>query len=211
MFLPKNASYVHSMPSLPGNSLLAKLKFRMGASDRIESGQSTFFVELQQTSLSLKYATPRSLVILDEVILLKIISHLKLGRGTSTVDGCSLAHATLSYIMKEIKCFILFVTHYWLLTQIEEEFPGALTNYHMSYYQDEEEKLEGKITFLYRLTKGAASGSYGLNVAALAGIPKSVINRAAEISKQVEDNNRLFQYWSTLIVQASAVEEKGAE
>jgi DNA mismatch repair ATPase MutS len=96
---------------------------RMGAFDNIHAGQSTFYVELLQTSQILKDVTDKSLVILDE-----------LGRGTSTSDGSSLAYATLKHLVANVKCFTLFVTHY-SMADIENEFPNVAANYHMSYLE----------------------------------------------------------------------------
>jgi len=153
---------------------------RMGASDNLERGQSTFFVELQETSSILQKATERSLVILDE-----------LGRGTSTHDGVAIAYATLDHIIRNIKCFTIFVTHYPLLAQLEQVHPKTVGNHHMAFMEHERGQKDDEpnttITFLYKLTEGAAKKSYGLNVARLAELPSPVITTAARKSHELEE------------------------
>ena len=116
-------------------------------------------VELSETSDILKQATPRSLIILDE-----------LGRGTSTHDGVAIAHAVLDHVITTLKSMVLFVTHYPLLAQFGEKYPDHVVNAHMKF----EEAQDGSenITFLYQIGEGVAHRSYGLNVARLAGVPK---------------------------------------
>jgi len=152
---------------------------RMGAQDNIEKGQSTFFVELQEASAILKQATPRSLVILDE-----------LGRGTSTHDGVAIAYATLQYLVERLGCFSLFVTHYPLLAELEHSYPESVANYHMAFLEEkdeEDERAPPRVTFLYKVTKGAAKNSYGLNVARIAGIPNSVLIEALQQSNKLKE------------------------
>ncbi|KAH0558905.1 Mismatch repair protein msh3 [Trichoglossum hirsutum] len=149
---------------------------RMGAFDNMMAGESTFMVELSETSDILKQATSRSLVILDE-----------LGRGTSTHDGVAIAQAVLDYMLRDLQSLTLFVTHYQTLSTMAKGFEcGALVNSHMRF----EEKGEGgqEITFLYEIAEGIAHRSYGLNVASLANIPKSVIDTAAIKSRELEDS-----------------------
>eukprot|EP01132_Coremiostelium_polycephalum_P006113 gene6113-7618_t len=150
---------------------------RMGAHDDIATGSSTFFVELQETSEILRNATPNSLVILDE-----------LGRGTSTHDGVSIAYATLKYITEKLKSFCLFVTHYPLLADLEHSYPGIVGNYHMGFIEEPvtEQDPIPKVVFLYKVTKGAAKNSYGLNVATIAGVPKQIIMEAAKKSDEMK-------------------------
>ncbi|XP_041367946.1 DNA mismatch repair protein Msh3-like [Gigantopelta aegis] len=153
---------------------------RMGAADEIFKGRSTFMVELQEASEIMSSATSRSLVILDE-----------LGRGTSTHDGVAIAHATLQYFIKEVKCLTLFVTHYPVLADLEQQFPDSVGNYHMSFIlaeQDEKDSSEQRevITFLYQLVEGSAAKSYGLNVARLADMSQEVIKQATEMSHKLE-------------------------
>ncbi|XP_077988845.1 DNA mismatch repair protein Msh3-like [Glandiceps talaboti] len=154
---------------------------RMGASDNICQGNSTFMVELQEASEILSQATDKSLVILDE-----------LGRGTSTHDGMAIAYATLHHIVKEVRCLTLFVTHYPSLAELEQAFPDNISNHHMSFLvHDDKDDNQGNdvdvITFLYQLVPGAAARSYGLNVARLADIPKEILQVAAKKSKELED------------------------
>ncbi|XP_062873716.1 DNA mismatch repair protein Msh3 isoform X2 [Trichomycterus rosablanca] len=154
---------------------------RMGASDNISRGRSTFMEELMEASEILSRATPRSLVILDE-----------LGRGTSTHDGIAIAYATLEFLIRDMKCLTLFVTHYPPLCELEKLYPQHVGNYHMAFLLNEpeatseEEVQPESITFLYQLTEGAAARSYGLNVARLACIPESILKTAVQKSKELE-------------------------
>jgi DNA mismatch repair protein MSH3 len=149
---------------------------RMGAQDNMLAGESTFMVELSETADILKQATPRSLVILDE-----------LGRGTSTHDGVAIAHAVLEYVVREVKCLMLFITHYQTLAAVERGFGnGELRNFHMGFREEGEED----VTFLYQITPGVAHRSYGLNVARLARVPKAVLEVAAVKSREMEDEVR---------------------
>lgn len=143
---------------------------RMGASDNMMEGKSTFFLELQETAFILKYATPRSLAILDE-----------LGRGTSTHDGFSIAYATLKYMVSNIGCFTLFITHYPSLHQLVKEYPNSVKSFHISYKR-EEGNDEDAITFLYKLEPGIEDRSFGMNVASLANLPPSVVEKARQLS-----------------------------
>ncbi|ORX47693.1 hypothetical protein DM01DRAFT_1310070 [Hesseltinella vesiculosa] len=147
---------------------------RMGASDNMLTGESTFMVELQETSMIMKQATPRSLVILDE-----------LGRGTSTHDGMAIAYAVLHHFITKIGCITMFVTHYPGLGKLADQFPSTTANGHMSFIEDESDDIP-KVFFLYKLVPGIAMKSYGLNVAQLAGIPKLVIQQAKIKSEQME-------------------------
>ncbi|XP_005090364.1 DNA mismatch repair protein Msh3 [Aplysia californica] len=153
---------------------------RMGAADEIFKGQSTFMLELQEASDIMTQVTDRSLVILDE-----------LGRGTSTHDGVAIAHATLHHFVTQCKCLLLFVTHFPMLSEFHDMFPGIVKNFHMAFLLNDEEN-EGQssaveaITFLYQLTEGAAKKSYGLNVARLAEVDSDIIQVAALKSKELE-------------------------
>ena len=132
---------------------------RMGASDEIGRGKSTFMVELSETSDILRCVTPRSLVILDE-----------LGRGTSTFDGVAIAYATLSHIA-EIGCNTLFVTHYPVVAEeLASEYPKQVSNWHMSFEEIKMPDGSAEITFLYRLTKGLAEASFGVWCARCASV-----------------------------------------
>uniref|UniRef100_A0A7N9AQC6 DNA mismatch repair protein MSH3 n=1 Tax=Mastacembelus armatus TaxID=205130 RepID=A0A7N9AQC6_9TELE len=155
---------------------------RMGASDNIYKGRSTFMEELTEASDIISHATEHSLVILDE-----------LGRGTSTHDGIAIAYATLEYFIRHVKALTLFVTHYPPLCELERLFPGQVSNYHMAFLLNEpaiatdmDEVQPEFITFLYQLTEGAAGRSYGLNVARLADIPDTILHTAARKSRELE-------------------------
>uniref|UniRef100_A0A673MGE4 DNA mismatch repair protein MSH3 n=1 Tax=Sinocyclocheilus rhinocerous TaxID=307959 RepID=A0A673MGE4_9TELE len=153
---------------------------RMGASDNISRGRSTFMEELVEASDILARATSRSLVILDE-----------LGRGTSTHDGIAIAYAALESFIRDVKCMTLFVTHYPPLCELEHLYPQNVGNYHMAFLLNEPESTSDGmqpefITFLYQLIEGAAARSYGLNVARLAEIPESILRTAAFKSKELE-------------------------
>jgi len=161
-------------------SLLDAVFTRMGAFDNMMKGESTFMVELSETSDILKQATPRSLIILDE-----------LGRGTSTHDGVAIAQAVLDYIMRESKALTLFITHYQTLARMADDWPnGELRNVHMRFTEQEDENGESEVTFLYQVGEGMAHRSYGLNVARLAGLPKQVIDVAGARSKEMESEER---------------------
>jgi DNA mismatch repair protein MutS len=141
-----------------------RLFARIGASDELHSGQSTFMVEMTETANMLNNATDRSLVILDEI-----------GRGTSTLDGLSLAWAIAEHIASELRCRTLFATHYHELTELEQLLPGV-QNVHVAV-----QEAGNEIIFLRRVAPGSADKSYGIEVARLAGLPHAVIARAREI------------------------------
>lgn len=142
---------------------------RVGASDDISTGQSTFMVEMKEVAYILENATQNSLVILDEI-----------GRGTSTFDGLSIAQAVVEHICKHIHCKTLFATHYHELIPMEEQYP-KLKNYTVAV------KEKGNdVAFLRRIVKGGADKSYGIHVAKLAGLPSSVLKRAELILKNLE-------------------------
>jgi DNA mismatch repair protein MSH3 len=148
---------------------------RMGAFDNMMAGESTFMVELSETSDILKQATPRSLVILDE-----------LGRGTSTHDGVAIAQAVLDHVVREVQCMTLFITHYQTLASVARGFPNnELRNVHMRFVESGARGAED-ITFLYQIGDGTAHRSYGLNVARLARVPKAVLEMAAVKSGEME-------------------------
>ena len=145
---------------------------RVGASDDLSSGQSTFMVEMNEVSQILKNATSKSFVILDEI-----------GRGTSTYDGISLAWAIVEYIQSNIKCKTLFATHYHELTDLENEF-REVKNYSISVKDDGE-----NIIFLRKIVEQPADKSYGIYVAKLAKLPDKVIERSSEILSDLEKNH----------------------
>src|SRR5690606_3751805 len=136
---------------------------RIGASDDLASGRSTFMVEMNETANILHNATSSSLVLMDEI-----------GRGTSTFDGLALAWATADYLARKIRAFTLFATHYFELITLPEECPGVW-NVHL----DAVEHGDG-VVFLHAVKDGPANQSYGLQVAALAGVPRKVIDNARE-------------------------------
>ena len=147
-----------------------RLFARVGASDELSRGQSTFMVEMTETARILNTATSRSLVILDEI-----------GRGTSTYDGLSLAWAIVEHLHHVTGCRSLFATHYHELTDLADQLPGV-ANRNVAVQEH-----EGRVVFLHRIVEGAADKSYGIHVAELAGVPKSVNRRAAEILSHLEE------------------------
>jgi len=147
-----------------------KIFTRIGASDDLSSGRSTFMVEMSETANILHNATSQSLVLMDEI-----------GRGTSTFDGLSLAWACADYLTKTCKAFTLFATHYFELTTLAEE-QKAIHNVHLDAMEHGD-----KIIFLHAVKDGPANQSYGLQVAALAGVPRSVIDNAKTKLRHLED------------------------
>ena len=142
---------------------------RVGASDNLARGESTFMVEMRETATILHLATRRSLVILDEI-----------GRGTSTYDGLAIAWAVAEYVEQAVQCRALFATHYHELTDWAES-SGHAANYSVSARE-----LDDDVVFLHRLVKGAASRSYGVAVAKLAGLPEAVLDRARLLLNELE-------------------------
>jgi DNA mismatch repair protein MutS len=145
---------------------------RVGASDDLARGRSTFMVEMQETANILNNATPRSLIVLDEI-----------GRGTSTFDGISIAWAVAEYLHNapSVKAKTLFATHYHELTDLEVTMPGV-KNYNVQVREQGE-----RVVFLRRIVRGGADKSYGIQVARLAGMPDPVIQRAREILSNLEE------------------------
>ena len=146
---------------------------RIGASDDLVSGESTFMVEMKEANNAISNATENSLVLFDE-----------LGRGTATFDGMALAQAIIEYIHDNIKCKTLFSTHYHELTDLENNLEH-LKNIHVSAYEE-----NGEITFLHKIEKGSVDKSYGIHVAKLANLPAKLINRASSILKIYESNEQ---------------------
>jgi DNA mismatch repair protein MutS len=151
--------------------LLDRVWTRVGASDDLTRGRSTFMVEMTETAAILHSATPRSLVLLDEI-----------GRGTATFDGLSIAWAVAEYLhdSPEHAAKTLFATHYHELTELAERLPGAQN------YQITAAEREGEVVFLHRLERGRASKSYGIQVARLAGMPPVVLANAREVLARLE-------------------------
>jgi DNA mismatch repair protein MutS len=144
---------------------------RIGSSDDLASGRSTFMVEMTETAMILNNATHQSLVLLDEI-----------GRGTSTFDGLSLAWACAAYISRECRALTLFATHYFELTTLADSLE-ATANVHLSARE-----FGDSIIFMYLVNDGPANQSYGLQVARLAGVPPSVIKEAQTKLRQLEEN-----------------------
>jgi DNA mismatch repair protein MutS len=150
-----------------------KIFTRIGASDDLVSGDSTFMVEMKEANNAIEGATENSLILFDE-----------LGRGTATFDGMSLAQAILEYIHNKIHAKTMFSTHYHELTSLSRDLK-RLKNVHVSAIEE-----EGKITFLHKVKTGAIDKSYGIHVASLAHLPKEVIERANEILSIYETKNK---------------------
>ena len=146
---------------------------RIGASDDLNSGQSTFMVEMVEANYAICNATKDSLVLFDEI-----------GRGTATFDGMALAHSILEYCHEKIGCITLFSTHYHELTSLDKTLK-RLKNVHV-----EAKEENGNVSFLHKVIDGACDKSYGINVANLAGLPKSIIKRSKEVLETLEENNK---------------------
>ena len=144
---------------------------RIGASDDLIAGQSTFMVEMMEANQALRHATPNSLILFDE-----------LGRGTATYDGMALAQAIIEYIHKNVKAKTLFSTHYHELTVLEESLP-QLKNVHVGAVEQ-----NGEVVFLHKLMDGPADKSYGIHVAKIAGMPTDLLSRAATILSALESD-----------------------
>ena len=153
--------------------IIDKIFTRIGASDDLVSGESTFMVEMKEARNAIVNATENSLIIFDE-----------LGRGTATYDGMSLAQAILEYISDNIKALTLFSTHYHELTSLEKKYK-TIKNVHVSAIEE-----EGKITFLHKIKTGAIDKSYGIHVARLAEMPDKLLDRADEILKEYESGSK---------------------
>ena len=149
---------------------------RIGASDSLASGQSTFMVEMSEMANIVNNASPKSLLILDEI-----------GRGTSTFDGLSIAWAVLEYIANPVFCGAktLFATHYHELSELEGKLEGVL-NYRITVKEIGED-----ILFLRKIVRGSADKSFGIQVAKLAGLPDEIVSRAKEILAEIENNDPL--------------------
>ena len=153
-----------------------KIFTRIGATDDILSGKSTFMVEMVEANNALSYATDRSLILFDEI-----------GRGTSTYDGMALAQAMIEYIVTNIHAKTLFSTHYHELTGISDSL-DVVKNKHVEVHED-----KNGITFLYKVKDGKANRSYGINVAKLAKLPDMIIDRSTEILKELEQKKKVVQ------------------
>jgi DNA mismatch repair protein MutS len=163
-------SFVPAQQAVLGE--LDQIFTRIGASDDLASGRSTFMVEMTEAANILHNATGKSLVLVDEI-----------GRGTSTFDGLALAHAIARHLLESNRSYTLFATHYFELTRLNEEFQ-QLANVHLAAIEHQH-----SIVFLHSVNEGAASQSYGLQVAALAGVPSSVIRSAKKQLRKLEQNS----------------------
>lgn len=163
-FVPAGAAHI---------GVVDRLFSRVGASDDLARGRSTFMVEMVETAAILNQATPNSLVILDEI-----------GRGTATFDGLSIAWATIEYLHEQNKCRTLFATHFHELTALSERH-NRLANVTLKV-----KEWEGDVIFLHEVTRGAADRSYGVQVAKLAGLPEAVVSRARHVLDELEAQGR---------------------
>ncbi|MBI4701612.1 MAG: DNA mismatch repair protein MutS [Deltaproteobacteria bacterium] len=165
--LAQMGSYVPARSARMG--VVDRVLSRVGASDNLARGESTFMVEMREAAAILRSATRRSLVVVDEI-----------GRGTSTFDGLAIAWAVAEHVFETVGCRAMFATHYHELTELANRFPG-IANYSVSAREH-----EGRLVFLHRLTPGSVSRSYGVAVARLAGLPEGVLARAAAILSSLE-------------------------
>jgi len=171
--------------------IVDKIFTRVGASDNISQGESTFMVEMTEASNILNNVTPKSLVLFDE-----------LGRGTSTYDGISLAWSIVEYLHnnKKAQAKTLFATHYHELNEMEEKY-DRIHNFNVSV-----KEMDGKVIFMRKLLPGGSEHSFGIHVAKLAGMPKSVVSRATEILHQLESSHRSEDGVATVSKSSSSVE-----
>ena len=174
--------------------LVDKIFSRVGASDNLSQGQSTFMVEMIETASILNRATEKSFIIFDEV-----------GRGTSTYDGLAIAWAILEYLLEKLKAKVLFATHYHELTSLNE------TSRQIKNYKMEIKEWNNEIIFLYKIVQGEANKSYGLEVAKLAGLPDDLILKANEIlnsfeqkkySKDLKDSNKTNKEKNEVLIES---------
>jgi DNA mismatch repair protein MutS len=170
VILAHTGSFVPAEDALLGN--IDQIFTRMGSSDDTAGGRSTFMVEMTETANILNNATENSLVLMDEV-----------GRGTSTFDGLSLAWSSATFLARQIKSYSLFATHYFEMTQLADDYDNCI-NVHLSATEHED-----RIIFLHNVLEGAASQSYGLQVAKLAGVPENVIQLARQILTKLENQD----------------------
>jgi len=171
-----------------------KIFTRIGASDDLVSGESTFMVEMIEANHAIQNATPNSLILFDE-----------LGRGTATYDGMSLAQAILEYICNNIQAKTMFSTHYHELTSLERKVVG-LKNIHVSAHEE-----EGRVTFLHKIKNGPVDKSYGIHVARLANLPDDLIKRANEILNVYESKSKKEDSYTQITFDLDSHEEKISE
>ena len=154
--------------------IVDKIFARLGASDDMEEGESTFMVEMREASNILQNATNRSLVLIDEI-----------GRGTATTDGLSIAEAILEYLLLKIKCKTIFATHFHELTELARKYK-QLKNLSVGSIES-----NGEVVFTHEIVNGSAKKSYGIHVAKLAGINKAILNRASQILNDIEQRSNI--------------------
>jgi DNA mismatch repair protein MutS len=160
--------------------LADRIMTRIGAQDRMARGESTFMVEMRETSAIMRLATPKSLILLDEV-----------GRGTSTFDGISIAWAVVEHLYKpEGGPKVLFATHYFELTELAEKFDG-IKNFNIAVKEWTNALGKTEVVFLHKINPGPADKSYGIHVAQLAGLPDAAIQRAREILNTLETKGNI--------------------
>ncbi len=174
VLMAQMGSYVPAEEAVLG--ITDRIFTRVGASDDLSSGQSTFMLEMTETASILNNATSNSLIILDEI-----------GRGTSTFDGVSIAWSVAEHIYNQIKAKTLFSTHYHVLNKLAEKF-SKIKNYNLAT-----KEIKGEIIFLYKLVEGSADQSFGVHVAKLAGLPSQVIQRAEEIQTILEKDDEMIR------------------
>jgi DNA mismatch repair protein MutS len=173
---------------------LDRIFTRIGASDDLASGRSTFMVEMTEAAAILHHATRNSLVLMDEI-----------GRGTSTFDGMALAFAILRHLIDKNRCLTLFATHYFELTRLAHEY-SELANVHLGAVEHND-----RIVFLHAVEEGPANQSYGIQVAALAGIPNSVVRAARKQLREFEQRAAVDPLQPDLFAQDFSVEAPEAE
>lgn len=154
--------------------IIDKIFTRIGSSDDISSGQSTFMVEMIETNTALQEATPNSLLLFDEI-----------GRGTATFDGMALAESIIYYLAQEVQAATIFSTHYHELTQLETDIP-SLKNIHVGA-----EEKDGEVIFLHKILEGPADKSYGIHVAKLAGLPQALIHQSHQVLERLESQSQI--------------------
>jgi len=166
-FVPANAAHL---------GVIDAIFSRVGAADDLARDRSTFMIEMMETATILRRATPRSMVIMDEI-----------GRGTSTTDGLSIAWAVIEYLHNNNKCRVLFATHYIELASLKQKLKH-LTCYKMGVIESVD-----SVTFTHKVVSGVADKSYGIHVAQLAGVPRIVIDRAEEIFTALDTSDKKVQ------------------
>ncbi len=175
VLLAQTGSFVPAQKAKIG--IVDSIFTRVGASDNLSKGESTFLVEMKETAAILNSATKKSLIILDEI-----------GRGTGTYDGISLAKAIAEFIITKINAITLFATHYHILTELSEDFP-SVCNFHMST-----KEYAGRIKFLYQLAEGGSSRSFGVEVAKMTTMPREVIKNAEATLREMEKADRKMRF-----------------